>query len=553
MTIWIAPKRLRVSKFFKIQNYKEYDDFHEFLASQSDLVTPEEYHNRYHEHLDRIVDDPETPEAVRKTIEQIKKRATLVRFVNCLQRFLIDKERKNTRTAVTSSFLGIVAEGVQNAHPKNAEQFSPRRSAIPVSTPSPPAVKVVEKRKVDEESRIDLDKRRRGATTPIARKSLSVRSKSSNPKAIEQPWHRLMECALLKHFGWDASLPSISELDRPGCDTPLKDVLYFHALQKVHLAADADDMNMEWKEAFVALSGIWHLYSETTNSLFGRPRTEEAKALCTLPELEYKDPDMNPVVTTLLKMAKEKKEPEAILDDMLEATYQMLADCPRHHRHAAELLQTIGEQGCSATSLSRSQMAKVFDIGVTARKCDCLLRVGDTEVGNFEAKRGTASLVDVTIQRLKNMKINKSISLELEKFGAECPPILNIHGATASVFRIKKFQDIWVAGRACSSITLPTTLEELEIFLEGPVYVLINLLRYYDEYAADVKKKKRIYAYNQKGDNQDDMFYSSKEEENMMEWDKVVFHTPTRPQTRRPSLADRFREIAAKEKNSADQ
>ena len=87
-----------------------------------------------------------------------------------------------------------------------------------------------------------------------------------------------------------------------------------------------------------------------------------------------------------------------------------------------------GEQGCAATALSKSHLAPIFGTGSTPRKCDCLLKVAGQEVGNFEAKRSKASLEDVAMQRVKNMKINKSILLELEQYGLTCPPILNIHG-----------------------------------------------------------------------------------------------------------------------------
>ncbi|KAF9393661.1 hypothetical protein BGZ94_006764, partial [Podila epigama] len=73
-----------------------------------------------------------------------------------------------------------------------------------------------------------------------------------------------------------------------------------------------------------------------------------------------------------------------------------------------------GEQGCSASALSKSKLADVFETGTTARKCDGLLSVESVEVGNFECKRAGASRQEVACQLRKNIKINKSILLELE-------------------------------------------------------------------------------------------------------------------------------------------
>ncbi|KAF9559905.1 hypothetical protein EC968_006409 [Mortierella alpina] len=50
------------------------------------------------------------------------------------------------------------------------------------------------------------------------------------------------------------------------------------------------------------------------------------------------------------------------------------------------------------------------------------------EVGNIEAKRSSATKFEVMSQLRKNIKINKSILLQLEKYDAiECPPLLSIH------------------------------------------------------------------------------------------------------------------------------
>lgn len=84
-----------------------------------------------------------------------------------------------------------------------------------------------------------------------------------------------------------------------------------------------------------------------------------------------------------------------------------------------------------ATKLSNSALSSIFQTSSTARKCDCILTVDGLEVANFEAKKETASNVDKALQFRKNIKINKSILLELESYNIECPPILDIHGTGA--------------------------------------------------------------------------------------------------------------------------
>lgn len=56
------------------------------------------------------------------------------------------------------------------------------------------------------------------------------------------------------------------------------------------------------------------------------------------------------------------------------------------------------------------------------------MTVGPIEVGNLECKRVGASKAEVACQLRKNIKINKSILLQLEEYGLECPLLLSIHG-----------------------------------------------------------------------------------------------------------------------------
>ncbi|KAF9153937.1 hypothetical protein BGX20_004803, partial [Mortierella sp. AD010] len=371
-------------------------------------------------------------------------------------------------------------------------------------------------------------------------------------------------------------LPPVSSLIQPTIASPLREKLYYHAVETLHKAIDLKDYNsILWKEEFVILSGIWSLFSSKSSDLFDSAVTAEAMAFCYMTDLETRNDSITPIIQSLMSLVVEDMSREHT-EKMLDVTYDLQAKYPES-RNFIKVLEIIlkniikplhgqnspseadailvwasifrdglplntlldlclGEQGCSAANLSKSQLANIFNVETTVRKCDCILKVGKIEVGNFEAKRRTASQVDVMAQRLKNIKINKSIALEMEKLGMECPPLLNIHGTSASVFRVRKFRDIWVAGKACSAIVLPTTFEEIPFFLEEPVYILFNLLNHYNEYAKLASKKQKHFFYRKKEEIQD-VVRTETENEKTLEWDRVVFHTPSRPnQPKKPSF-----------------
>lgn len=87
-----------------------------------------------------------------------------------------------------------------------------------------------------------------------------------------------------------------------------------------------------------------------------------------------------------------------------------------------------GKQVSLATRVSKSKLACALNTGCSARKCDCTLSIGKVQFGNGEAKRASTPPVAVKVQLRKNIKIARSVMLELSKFGLECPPQLSIHG-----------------------------------------------------------------------------------------------------------------------------
>ncbi|KAF9944995.1 hypothetical protein BGZ65_011323 [Modicella reniformis] len=189
-----------------------------------------------------------------------------------------------------------------------------------------------------------------------------------------------------------------------------------------------------------------------------------------------------------------------------------------------------GEQGCAAAALSKSQLEAVFDTGSSTRKCDCLLTVGNVEIGNFESKRASSPKVDVASQLRKNMKINKSILLELERYELECPLLLSTHGLSATIFKVAKYEDIWVGTKVCEPIILPEKPEEFEYFLSDHLQRLTNLLDHYDKYSRNALRAVNKYNFNKKAAEELDLLDEALQ--NVQEssgWERVVFHTPTKP------------------------
>ncbi|KAF9150087.1 hypothetical protein BGX20_005806 [Mortierella sp. AD010] len=194
------------------------------------------------------------------------------------------------------------------------------------------------------------------------------------------------------------------------------------------------------------------------------------------------------------------------------------------------VLLAIGEQGCAATTLSKSQLAKVFDTGTTARKCDCLFTVKGLEVGNVEAKRISATKLEVMFQLRKNIKINKSILLQLEKYGVECPPLLSIHGNAAIIFRVRRWKHIFVASKACPTLVLPTKEDEWPLFLSRHAHVLSNLLEHYQTFSRNCAASYSQVKYEEQAAAEDELVSLSREEQaTLLEWEHVVLHTPTKP------------------------
>ncbi|KAG0305425.1 hypothetical protein BGZ98_004158 [Dissophora globulifera] len=253
--------------------------------------------------------------------------------------------------------------------------------------------------------------------------------------------------------------------------------------------------------------------------MFGTRATQAALRSLRVQILDENYNELSEITPSLLEAGRTAK-------DLLEAPYDLESKYPERRR-MMRVLQTIllniikslhgamapseidglivwafifrDEQGCAAAALSKCELSEVFDTGTTTRKCYCILGVAGLQVGNMEAKKARASPQEFALQLRKNLKIYKSIKLDMDAYGVGCPPLLNIHAA------------------------------EFRIFVQRSAYTLFRLLNEYDNYARQVIVAKEAHDYEQKAKAQeqyvalDPLLVSE-----TLEWNKVVLHTSSK-------------------------
>ncbi|KAF9212703.1 hypothetical protein BGZ59_006402 [Podila verticillata] len=163
---------------------------------------------------------------------------------------------------------------------------------------------------------------------------------------------------------------------------------------------------LDYKVAFVAMSGIWNTFLACADSLFESLATDEVKALCYMNSLDQSNGGVEQFVKGLLQLKT--------LGHKLHRVYKLKNDQP-DCRGILQALEKLVEQGCAASTLSKSMLADVFEMNTSPRKCNGLMTVGPIEVRNLKCKRVGASQAEVACQLKKNTKINKSILLQLQE------------------------------------------------------------------------------------------------------------------------------------------
>ncbi|KAG0316133.1 hypothetical protein BGZ97_007356 [Linnemannia gamsii] len=279
---------------------------------------------------------------------------------------------------------------------------------------------------------------------------------------------------------------------------------------------------LDYKDAFVALSGIWNTLSVAANQAFTPLQLQEVRALCKVQEMDRKEPEIDDLVKVLAEILE-----TGTLEEVMEKTYDLQVQSPS--------LRCV---------LHVLQLEAVFSTGSSPRNCDCLLTAGGIEVGNFECKKAGSAKVEVSSQQRKNLKINKSILLELENYELESPLLLSIHGLSATIFKIVKYEDIWVGAKACDPVLLPEQPEEFEHFLSEHLQRLMNLLHQYDVYGRNVVRQVTRAKFRKKAVEDDEEDQGSQSVMESLEWENVVLRTPTKPAKSTLGIVKRIRDEA---------
>ncbi|KAG0220168.1 hypothetical protein BGX33_007117 [Mortierella sp. NVP41] len=392
-----------------------------------------------------------------------------------------------------------------------------------------------------------------------ARRGKENKTVIASNRRVEDPWHYLIQKAIVIHSGKKVEIEPQAHQQ-----SHWRSILFERASDMLTKASHDTQNALLLKESLVALSGIWDTYSSQNNKAFGAAATQKVLESCSIPELKAHEPRLQEMLEKFMDLHVQGKSTLDLADYTMDSTLQDKYPDFRNFLHVlrvifrqvhrplygsehpseadfvfvwasilreglpikTELSISLGEQGCKAAALSKSELAAIFDTGTTARKCDILLKVAGLEVANFEAKGSRATPDDLTVQRLKNTKINKSIQLVLDKYDVTVPPLLNISSHDASLFRLAKFEDIWVTGQAGNTIVLPKTHDEILFFLEDSAYTLYNLIMYLDQYASKVKAARQRYDYQQR--KQAQLSQPQRDDQGDLEWERIVFHSPSK-------------------------
>ncbi|KAF9536494.1 hypothetical protein EC957_010656 [Mortierella hygrophila] len=366
---------------------------------------------------------------------------------------------------------------------------------------------------------------------------------------LQDPWHELADVALCLYNGNAVDLPSEETKDTE--KDPERQKLYGLAWRHLREAKNAlgqqntdNETCLHFRDAFVALSGVLNLYSPIARKALACADCIDAKGLCLMPELELKDEELTKLLDSL-KTTKTRK-----LNAVLEDVYSWLSSKPTFRLFLLVLRNII------------ENILNPHHGDNKPSECDALLiwgsilKDGRPKGTPFTFYLASTPPVAVKIQLRKNIKIARSVMLDLSKFGLDCPPQLSLHGLQADVFRVVPWKGVFVAAPACDPIVLPTTEAAWNVFIENTAHHLKNLLEYYHEYAVDAKEKIDIFNYTRntvgqgeeeeskgvenesdlegkEGRNEGDL----NEEIEFIDWNDVIFHTPTKPRVTRTIVA----------------
>ncbi|KAG0319070.1 hypothetical protein BGZ97_002813 [Linnemannia gamsii] len=141
------------------------------------------------------------------------------------------------------------------------------------------------------------------------------------------PWHELADVALRLYNGNAVDLPSEDTKDTE--KDPESQKLYGLAWRHLRDAKKAlgqqnvdKETCLHFRDAFVAIYGVFNLYSPMARKALSSADCMDAKGLCLMPELEHKDEELTKLLDSL-KTTKTRK-----LTAVLEDVYSWLSSKP---------------------------------------------------------------------------------------------------------------------------------------------------------------------------------------------------------------------------------
>ncbi|KAF9563533.1 hypothetical protein EC968_004805 [Mortierella alpina] len=308
-------------------------------------------------------------------------------------------------------------------------------------------------------------------------RTTTTRAAPTKRLRLQDPWHELADVALSLYNGNAVELPSEETKDTEK-DPERQKLLKFVFTYGQKKLASADCM--------------------------------EAKGLCLMPELEHKDEELTKLLDSL-KTTKTRK-----LNAVLEDIFSWLSSKP-----------TSGSSYCIENILNPHHGDN------RPSKCDALLIWGS--ILKDGRPKGTPFTFYLGEQASLATRVSKSLQ--------------------ADVFRVKPWKRVFVAAPACDPIVLPTTEAAWNVFIENTAHHLKNLLEYYHDYAVDAKKIDTFnYTRNTVGQEEEDESKGVEnegdlegkdggngddlnEEIEFIDWNDVIFHTPTKPRVTRTIVA----------------
>ncbi|KAF9416282.1 hypothetical protein BGZ76_004683 [Entomortierella beljakovae] len=277
---------------------------------------------------------------------------------------------------------------------------------------------------------------------------------------LKEPWRTLTKLCIDKFHG--CKVQGHKDLEGFNLST-----IETHLYERVLSYLDEETLSkLRFKDLFVALTGIVDLRVV---------KFKDFTSIC--PELEYSDPEVTRILDQLSKYLRLGMRTLVLKCDVmlgLQAQKELDGEDIMPQESMINLVRYLGEHMCKATQVQKKVFASQFgapEESESGRKVDLLLRIGDFELLNTEAKAND-HMTECDTQYKKNLRINHAIYQIAKRRGLTLPEMLplDIRGLTAMVCSLKSSGEgnIMVAGPASRHlISLPSTKEGLEQFLAG--------------------------------------------------------------------------------------